>query len=355
MAVPFLIVGQGLAGTALAFELLELGAKVQVCDQAHKNAASVVAAGLLNPVTGQRLRLTWQAREHLAAAERFYRKREEQFGLKILEHREVLRIFASEAEWQRWQKRRADPDYKGFLGAEWPPGTRHQGLKPLEFGGCDILGAAYVDTQRYLKSARSWLREQGLLREETLNHQDLNLSGGAVRWKNQTWAAVIFCEGMGVLRNPWFGRLPFQPAKGQLVELEIQTAPPQKVVNRGKWILPLDNGRVRLGSTFEWDILDCKPTPQGLRELLGHAVRVLEHGACPQVLRHDAGVRPCSHDQRPYVGRHPELGTLAIFNGFGAKGALTTPLCARRMARHLVAGEPLHPDEALARLPVRAT
>ena len=54
MQVDAIIVGQGLAGSLLAFALHQRGQQVMLLDDGVVNA-SQVAAGLINPVTGQRL------------------------------------------------------------------------------------------------------------------------------------------------------------------------------------------------------------------------------------------------------------------------------------------------------------
>jgi len=51
--VDFLIVGQGLAGSLMAWELMQRGKTVLIVDNGLENA-SRVAAGLINPVTGMR-------------------------------------------------------------------------------------------------------------------------------------------------------------------------------------------------------------------------------------------------------------------------------------------------------------
>ena len=70
----YLIVGHGLAGATLAYELRQRGHAVLVLDDPRPDSASNVAAGLMNPVTGQRFVLTWLAEELLPAAAVFYRK-----------------------------------------------------------------------------------------------------------------------------------------------------------------------------------------------------------------------------------------------------------------------------------------
>ena len=68
MQVDFLIVGQGLAGSLLAQELLRRGRTVHVVDDHWKSSASQVAAGLMTPLTGRRFTLTKDYPELFAAA-----------------------------------------------------------------------------------------------------------------------------------------------------------------------------------------------------------------------------------------------------------------------------------------------
>ena len=53
MKVDYLIIGQGLAGSLLAWELIQRRCSVVVVDNGNENA-SQIAAGLINPITGMR-------------------------------------------------------------------------------------------------------------------------------------------------------------------------------------------------------------------------------------------------------------------------------------------------------------
>jgi 2-polyprenyl-6-methoxyphenol hydroxylase-like FAD-dependent oxidoreductase len=68
-----LIVGQGLAGTALGLELERVGVPFAIASEGHTRAASMGAAGLVNPVQGQRFVKVWRVDELLPFAERWYR------------------------------------------------------------------------------------------------------------------------------------------------------------------------------------------------------------------------------------------------------------------------------------------
>ena len=72
--MEFLIVGQGLAGTALAWELIWRGRDVLVVDAGEAVTSSKIAAGLVTPITGQRLALGWRVDEMLAAARPYYER-----------------------------------------------------------------------------------------------------------------------------------------------------------------------------------------------------------------------------------------------------------------------------------------
>jgi glycine oxidase len=61
MKVDYIIVGQGLAGSAVAVELIKRQKSIVVFDEPSSNNSSRIAAGLFNPVTGKKMVKTWLA------------------------------------------------------------------------------------------------------------------------------------------------------------------------------------------------------------------------------------------------------------------------------------------------------
>jgi len=59
----YLVIGQGLAGSAIALQLLKRNRKFMVLDQPHQNNSSAVAAGIFNPITGKKWVKTWLAEQ----------------------------------------------------------------------------------------------------------------------------------------------------------------------------------------------------------------------------------------------------------------------------------------------------
>lgn len=96
--IDYIIVGQGIAGSLLAWELLEKGFKVLVIDDGYKSSASKVAAGLINPITGMRLVKSWEADKFLGLAKSYYINLEKRLNVNFFKEREILRIFKDEME-----------------------------------------------------------------------------------------------------------------------------------------------------------------------------------------------------------------------------------------------------------------
>ena len=100
----------------------------------------------------------------------------------------------------------------------------------------------------------------------------------------------------------------------------------ERVVHRGIWLAPLGDEVFRVGSTYTWEPLDTRPTPEGravieskLRDFLKVPYKILDH---------QAAVRPVIDAGYPVLGRHPEHPRLAYFNGLGSKGSLLAPFFA---------------------------
>ena len=114
MPVDFLIVGQGLAGSLLAWTLIQQHYKVLVIDNGEENA-SKIAAGLINPITGQRLVKTANLEHFLTTAKLYYQQLSATFSQSFLVELPMLRILQNQREYETAQRRLQEPDYQGFI------------------------------------------------------------------------------------------------------------------------------------------------------------------------------------------------------------------------------------------------
>ena len=76
MEIDFLLIGQGLAGSALGYRLKKAGFKIKLLDQPDLNQSTKIAAGLYNPVTGRKMVKTWNADQLFPEIEPFYQELE---------------------------------------------------------------------------------------------------------------------------------------------------------------------------------------------------------------------------------------------------------------------------------------
>jgi glycine/D-amino acid oxidase-like deaminating enzyme len=346
--IDVLIVGQGLAGTLLAWKLMEREKRVLIVDNSHRTAASRTAAGLINPVTGMRMVKTERVEECLPCAKETYQGLEQLLRRELWFQIPMLRLIRDPKEQAAWDKRCGDISYKPYLGEsltaeQCPPGVNAPG------GGFVQRQTGYMDTCALMDGFREYLRERGGYREAQFDCRDLEIGEADVRWQGVGASRVVFCEGYQAMRNPWFDWLPFQPAKGEILSLEIPENLPHYIINAGRWLMPRGGDSYRLGATYDREQLDEEPTAGGRQALLAALQELFTHPPRAGVAAHQAGVRPNTRDKRPFIGLHPENPRVGIFNGFGSKGSLLMPWYAERFVDHLLDGQPLPGESDIRR------
>lgn len=342
--VDYLIVGQGLAGTLIAHLLQKAGRRIQVIDSGYPRAASLVAAGIIHPVTGRRYVKSWRIDELLPVAERTYRELETLLGLSIYHPRSVLRALFNAREENDWQVRAIDPAYQPYIlsseKVDIGPYATH--TKPV-FAYGEVVRGAQVDIGRLVLAYRQRLLDQGLLIAAPFDHDQLELSAEGVRYGRWGARRIIFCEGALVRHNPYFNHLPFEGNKGETLRVEIPAADFSKILKHRIFVVPLSEGGYWIGSTSDNYFEHDAPTPQGRQHLTRRLEDLL---LLPyQVIDHRAAIRPTVKDRRPMLGIHPEHPSLVLFNGLGTKGASLGPFFAKHLIE--VLEEQAVPDPAV--------
>lgn len=335
----YLIIGQGIAGSLIALNLLQRGRSVAVVDDGHKHSASKVAAGLINPITGRRHVLTWRFQECWKFLQEDYPRWEVQLGEAFFHKKPLLRFLKTQEERVFFEQKLCAGDF-GCLDIDYPWDTgRVVGLLAQE--PCYRLHqTGFVNQNAFILSARTWLKQQGCLIEDQWSHSDFSRDSGKVSWKRHEAKRIIFTQGFKNDTNPFFRDLPFRHAKGELLELKGPEVEKPPVLNRGKWLLPLSPGRYRAGATYDLKQIDLSVSNKGKEEILEALKELVDWDF--EVTKHQSGVRPAVHDFRPVLGRHPWYPELIIFNGLGSKGSLQAPLLAKELTEYLEDDERLH-------------
>ncbi|MBC8127623.1 MAG: FAD-binding oxidoreductase [Gloeobacteraceae cyanobacterium ES-bin-144] len=320
-AKPWLIVGQGLAGTCLAWELWKRGAEFSLVD-GEIGGSSRMAAGLINPVTGKNFEPSVRIGEFLPQAMEFYADVEKRISLTFWYSLPVLRLAGSEAEWRKMELKSSQPEVSRWIANNCAPVIEDGWL-----GGYELTGGGRLDTLTFLDASREFFRSIGL-------YQKLEIAGDDAS-SNRIW-----CDGSTGLLTGKYG--PHRCAKGEILTIRAEDWDASRIrIGGGGWLVPLGNGLFKAGSTYEWNDLDRLPTEAG-RVRVEEIVRKLGGGDF-QVIDHQAGVRPILRRSEPLIG--PIGGGDWMFNGLGSKGTLYAPGIAQRLAAWLVDG--VEPDAEL--------
>lgn len=346
--LPLLIVGQGLAGSLLAWEWIRRGRPCRIADARDAHAASPVSAGILNPVTGKRIVKSWNVDALLPVARNTYDHLGEILGAPVFKPMPIVRLFQSEEEIKLWEERRGDPAYEGWLAQKYPPGFHGQETNdPL--GSFSIQGGGWLSMRVLIRNLQQWFADRNLLLESEFAYEDLDLRSrpGAAHWQGEAYSRVVFCEGYRGANNPWFNWLDYRLSRGEILDAQSDSLLPECILNSGNWILPTSRNTARFGATYQWESLEAGTTTSGLAELLRGAGKIYRGKFTIQ--DHRAGIRPGTNDSRPYLGLHPMEPRLGILNGLGSKGSLVAPGAVRALADHILDDTPLDPEWDLQR------
>ncbi|MFN8356790.1 MAG: FAD-dependent oxidoreductase [Spirosomataceae bacterium] len=343
--VSYLIVGQGLAGSILAYTLHKKGQQILVVADSRPTS-SAVAAGLFNPITGKKLVKTWQADALFAYLPRFYHQLEEELGQTFLHNHPLYRPFRSITEQNTYTALSAEPTLSSYLSTEVDH-SQYSGYIHNELGGIATLATGWLDTQLLLREIRTYFQKLNIFREETFDYQDLKVQDERVYWKDIDAQTILFCEGISGVQNPYFSWLPFRSMKGEILRILVESPITNHLINQGVWFVPQLDGSVKIGATYDWQDTSWLPTPKGEAYLTEQVKKFLK---VPFTIQERyAGIRPATADRRAFVGIHPTLRQVGIFNGMGSKGVSMIPYLANHFAEFLLYKKELNPEVNIER------
>jgi D-amino-acid dehydrogenase len=362
------VVGGGLVGLSLAFELAGGGASVTVIDAAFPGRATDAGAGILSPDTS-------------ADADRD----SFEFGLGAAAHYPTL-LAQLGAEG-------IDTGGTGYAGC----GLLSVGLRPHEDAwfqpfaelvtarSADVVSEITTSTaetlfpplgsvQRVLhctsaarvdgRGLAEALRQGAQARGVRMVSGTVRGVGGArtgdqgstVRRVAVEGADDVRCGALAVAGGAWSAAmgewlkspLPIVPTKGQIVHLGVPGPTESWPIVQPlmtHYLVPWPGGRVACGGTFEVEAgFDARVTAAGLHELLRECLIVAPGLADAQYLQTRVGLRPTSPDDRPVAGTVPGWENVWVATGHGASGLLLGPYTAKLLAEQITGAPPATPS-----------
>ena len=331
--VDFLIVGQGIAGSLLAHELIKRDRSVVIFDQtARPHSSSHIAAGLYNPITGRKMVKTWMADELFPVIAPYYQRLEAELRASFHRSMSIYRPFISTEEQNDWQGKAGSDIYHAFIRQIHTQSMGNQQVID-PYGGLELNYTGVIDLPVALSSFKEYFQNKGMYQDEVFQYRELMEADDYVTYGRWRASAVVFCEGTGVQQNPFFKELKMRPVKGEVIDVKTEFVT-NHIVNRGVFIIPRAEATFRVGSTYDNRDLSWQPTEAG-SSMIKEKLEKIFRGSY-EITGRRAGVRPATFDRRPFVGLLENRRGIGIFNGLGTKGVSLAPFFAPMMADFLL-------------------
>lgn len=338
----YIIVGLGLAGVAFCEQLQQKGKSFIVINQ--NESASVVSAGLYNPVITKRYTLAWHADIQIQSAIPFYQELEKKLDVNLLYPLPVYRLFHSVAEQNQWFEASDKPQLQKYLSDKLITNPFYQVNAPLGFGEIRLSGR--MDVKSLVKSYKEFLKTENLIIEEEFNFDALQVSE-QIQYKNYFAKKIVFAEGFGIKQNPFFNKLPLVGNKGELLLLHVPDWNVNAIIKSDIFIVPIQNHFYLIGTTYDFDDKTTLPTETAKKQLLSTFKDI--YSGDFEVVEHTAGIRPTVIDRRPLIGVHPRFTNIAVLNGLGTRGVMLAPYLAKMLFSFLEEQIPIHPEADIKR------
>ena len=341
------VLGGGVIGYAVAYELASRGARVRVIDMRGPGAgATQAAAGILAPyIEGHNAALLELGLRGLALYDAFVARVQVDAGRSV-EYRRTGTLHAAISE-----------RYVGHLdtlaaqltatGVEHAmlTGVEARGIEPeLSHGvrsALSIPGHGYVkvaDLMNALVTAASALGvEPAIGRVEAID-----AAPGVVVVR--TRAAAFDSDAVVIASGSWSGRLqapaaPVTPIRGQLLQMQFPAPPISRVVwGEGCYLVPWVDGSVLVGATSEDVGFDESSTEGGVAQLESAARELVPSAARASRSAVRVGLRPATADELPLIGRSSTMPGVFYATGHYRSGVLLAPLTAALIADLVMAG-----------------
>jgi glycine oxidase len=348
------VVGGGVAGAAVALELVGRGVAVNLVDAERPGgAATGASAGMLAPqyesdvrtplyalglearaffggfasrveeLSGRPLHVRWDGMlvanqtddEHVAAQEAARLQRLAGQPAEVVDPAEAARLQPG-----------IDPAVGSWV---WLPDEGQVDSQALALAIPDALAATAVRVisgrrVSEILSAAGRVTGVRLADGRTLSADGVVLAAGA-------WSG-----GIGGLPRP----LPVGPIRGHILRFPGPTPPIQRLVttHAGRYLVPRDDGTVLAGSTMDEVGFDRSLSEAGMASVHRSAAGLVPALGHAEPLERWADLRPMTVDRLPVLGPDPDLDGLFYATGYGRNGILLGPLAGRMVADLVLTG-----------------
>lgn len=332
--IDTLIVGFGLAGLAYAETLSQAKKSFHVID-ADSSGSSQIAAGIYNPTVLKRFNMTWRGQELHAYSLPFYQRIAERFNCQFDYPFPIYKVFSQQADHNQWTVAADREGLSFFLDPNLNKANLLGIKSPLGYGVVNHCGR--LDTQKLLTNYKSTIDDH--ITQAKFDYSALAFTPNGINYHDIKAKRIVFCEGYGMVQNPFFNHLPLVGSKGQILIIKSSELKLQAIIKGAIFIVPLGNDHYWAGATFEQQDKSLICTSEGKNELVKKIDRLLN--VPYEIIDHLSQIRPTVVDRRPLIGTHPVYNNMHLLNGMGSRGVLIAPLISKWLYNHISLGDAL--------------
>lgn len=345
-----LIVGGGVIGLSVAWELALEGLTVSIVDQSQPGQeASWAGAGMLPPGNAERassgepslralshaLWPDWTTRlNELTGIDNGFRR---SGGLQLSAGSD------SHRQWQAWED-------EGVAASQL---SRVELLQLEERIGASFDGACHLPAMRQVRNPRHLkaliaaclLAGVEFINGTPVTGWDVELERVvAARTPTGNLVAGQFVIASGAWSKTLLDAcgcpVPIEPVRGQIALLKTQPGLFRHILEVGRrYLVPRPDGRVVVGSTEEYVGFTKSNTAQGIQGLLEFATQVVPDLAGAELERFWSGFRPGIRDALPVIGQIPRTENLFVAAGHFRSGLQNSPGTGRLLSQIMLGRE----------------
>lgn len=342
-----IIVGGGVIGGSIAFQLAKRGKKVLLLEKDRlAGKASSAAAGMLGAqaeleADDPLFILAGRSRGMFPA---LAKELKEASGVDIeLVNKGMFKV-ALTNEQEAGLKKKINSQQAAGLEAEWLSPADLRKVEPLLSD--ELKGAMYIPDDGQVSAAKLALaftksaEALGVEIKEFVEVSDLRTENGVISGVVTTmgefssrnvivaggaWSAFLL-EKSGINLNT-------HPVKGECFSVLTNRPLIEKTIfSDGCYLVPKVGGRIIVGATVKPNTFNQQVSMEGIASLIEKATRLLPAMKETEWEKTWAGIRPQTGDGLPYFGEHPACKGLFIATGHFRNGILLSPITGVLMA-----------------------
>jgi glycine oxidase len=348
-----IVIGGGVMGLSIAYELAEQGLSVRILEQGQiGHEASWAGAGMLQPGNPDWAQ-TPEARLRAASSRlwpQWAERLQERTGIDTgylrcggLEVRLSGAATALSDEIASWQREGVEVETLSTDVVR----ERFPAVNTAVSAAYFLPALAQVRNPWLLRALQAACVQRGVELSTGCPVTALEANGERVhtaRTPHGEFAAGQFVIAAGAWSRELIRQagltLRVEPVRGQIVLLESQPLPFHCVIQQGaRYLVPRRDGRILVGATEEHVGFDKRNTAGAIAELIAFAASLVPQLQHARFEKAWAGLRPHLPGGLPYIGRAPHLSNVCIATGHFRAGLQLSPITST-LIREIILGQP---------------